>query len=148
MVSELQIPENVEGCVYKLWYAGKYIIIKCKTLVRSRENIETGLKYFLKNTPKGRNPNDMYFKFYSHVIENIGNLFWIEVLASSNNPLKLLKTEFLELRKAKEDKNCLNRDFEPYVPQDTQRQKGSWINRGYYLNYMKWKQKFSNRTIE
>ncbi len=141
MASEITIPPGIEGCVYKLWYGKKYVIIKCKTLARSRENIEIGLKYFLKNTPKGRNPNDMYFKFYSHVIENIGNMFFMEMIFASNNPLKLLMAEFLALQKAKDDENCLNRDFEPYVPQDTQKKAGSWINRGYYLNYMKWKQK-------
>jgi len=148
MGNDIPIHDNIEGCVYKLWYSGKYVIIKCKTLVRSRENIETGLKYFLKNTPKGRNINDLYYKFYCHIIENIGNIFWIDILVSSNDPLKLLKSEFLELRKAKEDCNCLNRDFEPYVPHDTQRPKGSWINRGHYLNYMKWRQKFTDKKIE
>jgi hypothetical protein len=139
MASEIPIPETVEGCVYKLWYASKYVVIKCKTLARSRENLDTGLKYFLKNTPKGRNPNDLYYKFYSYVIENIGHTFLVEIIIATNHPMKLLMTEYNELKKAESDENCLNKSFDVYIPQDTQKKAGSWINRGHYLNFMKWK---------
>ena len=66
----------------------------------------------------------------------------------SNNPLELLKTEFFELSKAKYDPNCLNNDFDVYIPKFTQvNGKKSWINRGYYLNFMQWKKKQLNQSM-
>lgn len=133
------IPE-VEGCVFKLWYVGKYVIVKCKTIKRAIENINTGLLYYFKNTPKGRNPDDKYFRFYSHVAQNPFDSFTIDVIFASNNPYELLKSEQTALDAGATDENCLNKDFDAYVPQFTQvNGKKSWINRGYYLNFMEWK---------
>jgi hypothetical protein len=146
--NKIEIPENIEGCVYKLWYAGKYVVVKCKTLVRSKENLETGLKYFFKNTEKGRNPKDLYFKFFSHALKSEESKFTIEIILQSNNPFKLLKAEHLALMRGKDDKDCLNQKFTPYIPSGTNKNRNTWINRGYYLNYMKWRMKFTSGRIE
>lgn len=130
----------VEGCVFKLWYAEKYVVIKCHKIARAIENINNGLVHFFKNTPKGRNPNDLYFLFYHHVSDNPFKNFKIEFILKSDNPYELLKSEQIALDAGKLDKNCLNRVFDAYVPQNTQvNGKKSWINRGYYLNFMEWK---------
>lgn len=145
MAYSIDLIPGVEGCVIKLWYAGRYTIAKCKTLVRLKQNIESDVRRFLKNTPKGRNEDNLFHELYCHVIENPDQDFRVEVLLSSNNPLELLKSEHMELLKAKYDPRCLNNDFSPYIPRFTQiNGKKSWINRGYYLNYMNWKKKFSN----
>jgi hypothetical protein len=109
---------------------------------RSVANIRTGLKYFLKNTPKGRKEEDYFHEFFLHVVDNPFEDFKIEVVLASNNPLQLLICEQKELNRAKYDPRCLNTDFDAYVPQFTQvNGKKSWINRGYYLNFMQWKKK-------
>jgi hypothetical protein len=109
-------------------------------MVRSIQNLNTGLLYFFKNTKKGRNPNDMYFNFYSHVAENPFNSFKIELVLASDNPYELLKAEYLALIDGKDKNQCLNANKEPYIPEHTQvNGKKSWINRGYYLNFMDWK---------
>lgn len=134
-----EIP-NVKGhVVYKLSYKDKHIIIAGKTIQRSIENINIGLKYFFLNTKKGRNPNDRYYKFYCYVAENPFDLFRVEIISESDNPLSFLKSEYLSLQTAKEDESCLNTVFDVYIPQFTQvNGKKSWINRGYYLNFMNW----------
>jgi hypothetical protein len=145
MAYEIPKIPNVEGCVYKLWYAGKFVVIKCKTLTRSSTIIRESLRRFLANTPKGRQEKDYFHDFFIHVNENPFNDFTIEVILSSNNPLELLKCEFFELAKAKYDPRCLNHDFDVYIPKFTQvNGKKSWINRGYYLNFMQWKRKQLN----
>ena len=108
-------------------------------LVRSVQNINTGLEYFLKDTTKGRNPNDIYYNFYCHVDDNPFQQFKVDVLLETKNIYQYLKAWQLELLKGQEDAQCLNLYFEPYIPKSTQRKKGSWLNRGAYLNYMKWK---------
>lgn len=142
-----EIPETKSHVVYKIWYAEKYVIVAGKMLARSIQNINTNLGYFFKDTTNGRNPNDMYYNFYCHVDDFPMQEFKIEILSDTENPYTHLKNWFLELRKSKGDHKCLNLYFEPYIPKDTQKKKQSWLNRGAYLNYMKWKQKFSNETI-
>lgn len=142
------IPTVSGHVVYKLWYHNKYAVIAGKTIERSIENINTGLLYFFKDTPKGRNPNDIFYNFYCHVDDFPFEKFRVEVISDTNNPYQHLKTWFLELRKAKGDPRCLNLYFEPYIPIGTNKHgQKSWINRGYYLNFMQWKKKFNNKSV-
>jgi hypothetical protein len=135
-----QIPDVKDHVVYKLWYNEKYVVIAAKTIQRSVENINIGLKYFFQNTPKGRNPNDLYYKFYCYVADNPFHTFRIEFLLHTDNPYEFLKAEQIALDAAKTDDNCLNKVFDVYIPQFTQvNGKKSWINRGFYLNFMNWK---------
>lgn len=148
MSYQITISDNPDSCVIKLWYAGKYVIAKCRTLVRLKENVEGGVRRFLKNTPKGRREDDLYYEIYCHVLNNPDQDFSLEILFSSKNGFELLKAEHMELLKAKYDPRCVNNDFAPYIPRFTQvNGKKSWINRGCYLNYMKWKQKFAIRSM-
>ena len=139
------IPEVKDHVIYKIWYAEKYVIVAGKTLIRSIGNINTGLLYFFKDTTNGRNPNDVYYNFYCHVDEYPFQEFKIDVVFATENIYKYLVNWHIELMKGKHDKKCLNLYFEPYIPKSTQRKKGSWLNRGAYLNYMKWKQKLTDK---
>lgn len=139
-------PEATGHVVYKIWYADKYVIVGGKTLLRSVANINTALTYFFKDTTNGRNPNDMYYNFYCHVDDYPMQEFRIEIITDTENTYQYLKNWFLELTKGEQDPQCLNLYFEPYIPKDTQRKKKSWLNRGAYLNYMKWKKHFSKTT--
>lgn len=141
------VPEVKGHAVYKLWYEKKYVIVAGKTTERSIANINTGLYYFFKDTPKGRNPNDIFYIFYCHVDDFPFKEFTVEVVFVTDNPYQHLKRWYLELMKAKDDPQCLNLYFEPYIPDGTNRNgKKSWINRGYYLNFMQWKKKFTNQS--
>jgi len=140
------IPEVKNHVVYKIWYADKYVIVGGKTLLRSVANINTALTYFFKDTTNGRNPNDMYYNFYCHVDDNPFQEFRIEIVIDTENTYQYLKAWFLELEKGKHDAQCLNLYFEPYIPKDTQRKKKSWMNRGHYLNFMKWRQRQLSKT--
>lgn len=145
---QIQNTPEVKGhVVYKLWYENKYVVVAGKTIERSIENLNTGLFYFFKDTPKGRNPNDIFYNFYCHVDDFPFKEFLVEIIFATENPYQHLKTWHLELSKAREDNKCLNLYFEPYIPDRTNKGgKGSWINKGYYLNYMQWKKKLSNRV--
>lgn len=141
-----EVPEAKGHVVYKLWYEKKYIVVAGKTIERSIANINTGLLYFFKDTPKGRNPNDIFYTFYCHVDDFPFKDFRVEIVSVTENPYQHLKTWFLELNKAKDDPRSLNLYFDPYIPNGTNRSgQRSWINRGYYLNFMQWKKKFINK---
>jgi hypothetical protein len=143
----IEAPKAEYHVVYKISYAEKYIIIAGKTFARSIQNINTNLEYFFKDTANGRNPSDMYYNFYCHVDDNPFQEFKVEVIIDTENIYQYLKQWHLELMKGQQDNNCLNLYFEPYIPKSTQKKRGSWLNRGAYLNYMKWKKKSTQKTI-
>lgn len=146
-ISDELIPVTKNHVIYKIWYADKYVTVAGKTFVRSIENINVSLHRFFKDTPSGRNPNDVYYNFYCHVDDNPFQQFRIEILLDTENVYEYLKSWHLELLKGQGDTQCLNLYFEPYIPKSTQRKKGSWLNRGSYLNYMKWKQKSTHKML-
>ena len=133
--------------VYKLWYEGKYIILKCKTLRRSVENINSDLNRFFKAYGKVKDKDNDNDKFYKHVFDNASDQqLVIETVLISKSPYELLKCEYFELKKGEQDPDCLNKVFYPYIPTHTQGKPGkSWINRGYYLNFRMWEKRISQK---
>jgi hypothetical protein len=122
------VDQEVESCVYKLFYGEKYIIVKGKTLSGSIYFILTnGYSKFLaagggrgnKNGGTGQKEwednNNFYKKFYTWIKRN--NLsFKIEILLETNNPYQLLKAEQVALNMSIKDKNCLNNNVTSYIP--------------------------------
>lgn len=151
MAYSIQIPSDIDqfqGYVYKLWYQERFVIVKCKTLWRSVDNITKGFSFFLTGTKKAQKEEDYYHEFFVFVQENPFNDFRVEVILQSNNPLELLICEQKQLNIAKYDPRCMNNNFSAYIPKFTQvNGKKSWINRGYYLNFMQWKKKQTNRSM-
>jgi hypothetical protein len=131
--------DQTRGYVYKLWYGEMYLIVKCKTLARSIQNLNSDIDRFLKDTKAGRTPENRYFRFYIHIWTHPELDFRIEPILISDNPYQLLKQEVLSLEECEIDPNRCNKDSIPYIPPTTnQMNKSSWINRGYYLNFRKW----------
>lgn len=129
---------NIQGCVFKLFWGERYVIVKCKMFARAKTIIEQSLKYHLKTGMHDK----LYEKFFSYIKSTPFHSFQVEILLESNNPYQLLKKEQSELDLCKTDINCMNTSFEAYVPQFTQvNGVGSWINRGYYLNFCIWRKK-------
>lgn len=125
--------------VYKIHYDGKYLVVAGKTIQRSIQNINTGLFYFFKATPKGQQTDDLYYKFYEYVSAHPFKPFEIELMMDTSSPFQMLKHEHQLLQFGKNDPLCLNSKFDVYIPQFTQvNGKKSWIKRGYYLNFCKW----------
>ena len=72
------------------------------------------------------------------------NLYYIYTNNNDWNHIVMAQTgeKAIEIMKAKEDSKCLNLYFDPYIPNGTNRgNRKSWINKGYYLNFMQWKKK-------
>jgi hypothetical protein len=143
----IQCDENITSCVYKLHYNGMYLIEKCKTLPVSVQKLQNGLNAFIKGTEKGRRGYNLAYRFFSYILWNEGHEVTVEVILESKNPYQLLKAEQIALDEAKSDPNCLNLSFDAYIPVHTQvNGVGSWINRGYYLNFCIWKKKRLNQS--
>jgi hypothetical protein len=141
---DIEIPQGINGCVYKLVYAGHYLILKCKSLFWSIEKIKKGLDYFLANTAHSRNPSSLGYRLYDFVEKHPGHIFSLHILLVSDEPYQLLRREQEELDKAREDSLCLNVTFDAYTPkyiQSNKRKSSTWVKRGTYLNFLAWKKK-------
>lgn len=147
----LEIDLEVESCVYKLWYANKYIIIKGKNLASSIYLFEKGYASFIAggggrgndSAGAGQNEwdgtNSYYYKFYKYMYANPNFNSQIEVLLESNNAYELLKREQMELNSSVRDKNCLNNNLNAYIPKYRAKSKSyGWINKGSVLAFKKY----------
>lgn len=134
--------------IYRLWYEGKYIILKCKTLRRSAENINSDLNRFFKAYGKVKDKDNDNDRFYQWVWDNAGaDQFRIEPVLVDKNPYQLLKCEYLELKKGEHDPDCLNKPpFYPFISKLIQGKPGkSWISRGHYLNFRMWEKRLTQK---
>lgn len=122
--------------VYRLSYAGKYVIVKGKTLAGSLYFIELGYGWFNGAVAKKQ---PLYLHFYQHIKANPGGRFRVKVLISTLNQYNLLKKEQQELNKARFDPLCLNNTTEAYIPlySDVTESYG-WMERSAVLNFKKW----------
>ena len=140
---KIDIDYSVKGCVFKLFWGEKYVIIKCHLLARAKTNIETSLSYHLKTGMHDK----LYEKFFDYIKSHPFYSFSVEILFQSDNPYQLLVHEQIELDKAKQDHNCMNTSFDAYVPKKIQGNRKAWVNRGHYLNFMQWLKKYRENQV-
>lgn len=142
-VPKIDIIPDLKGCVYKLFWGEKYVVIKCKTFLRSKTIMEQSLGYFLKRN----HPDKHYTPFFEYIKSHPFYKFSTEVLYQHNNPYRLLIFEQLELENSQPDVNCLNISFDAYIPVNIQGKRKTWITRGHYLNFMHWLKKHKEKRL-
>lgn len=147
---------DAEGCVIKITYGRKYVIMKCKNQVASLHTLENLIAAYIRgNDP---NPDGMYYHLLLYVKKNPGNIFKVTPIISNASDAKrkklwedfqmklptysgydLLKAEQIALDSGRKDKNFLNNNTDAYVPMynpDTQMY--GWITRADVLNFTNW----------
>jgi hypothetical protein len=141
LIEKYEEQKNVEGVVYKLSYAGKYIIVKGATLVGSLKIINNAYKQY---DPKNeRFSEHLYGHLFKHLYltEDLGR-FRIKTFAKLNcrtSQYQLLKREQMELDKARYDTNCLNNAVEAYIPKyNNTTHSFGWLTTSAVANYKKW----------
>lgn len=137
---------DVMECVYKIHYNGKYIVVMAKSMYRSVWSINDDLERYHRGVNEKFNKNNLYSKFYDHVLNSPKSKFTFEMILISNNAYQLLKHSQIELDRGKQEGNCLNTYFSPYINRDLQkplrnRKTNWWVNRGSYLNFCNWRKK-------
>lgn len=154
-MTKIIIPDNlleVKGCVFKLYYGEKYIISMGRSLAWPIKTIQADIDRYSENMDSAKSKERLYWKFCRYVKLAKEREYRIEVLFESENPYQLLQRCQIELDNSKDDTNCLNTFFEPYLSKRIQTAprylKGrkykdgteniSWINRGHYLNFKRW----------
>lgn len=145
------IPINIVdtlGCVYKVLYKDKYIVVMGKSMYRSIDSINLDIERYFKGVSEKSGAGNLYKNFYQFVIANPGDMLVIEMIISTDNAYQLLKHCQIELDKGCLDPNCFNTFFTPYINKDIQkpadrRKSAWWVNRGTYLNFLRWRNKHS-----
>lgn len=131
---------DVTEIVYKLSYAGKFIIVKGKTLAGSLIIISNTFNNYSKND---KIPvNHLYKHLYDHFKSNEGRRFRIKTLAKKGRKISqynLIKREQMELDKNRFNPLCLNNQLEAYIPIYNQiTDMYGWLERSAVMNFKKW----------
>lgn len=132
--------KDINELVYKLSYAGKFIIIKGKTLAGSLIIINnTFLQY---NKDNNRFKSHLYKHLYDHYNDNPEGRFRIKVLAKITHKFDqyaLLKREQMELDKHRFDPLCLNNEIEAYIPlYNAENDMFGWLNKSSVMNFKRY----------
>lgn len=131
LISKYQ-DNDIEEVVYRLSYAGKFIIVKGHTLAGSLIIISDTYEQYDSTNPRFN--SHLYKRLYDHYIDNpLGWHSTIKVLASKAkgaSQYDLLKREQMELDRYRHDPDCLNNQWDAYIPKyrkDTD--KYGWIDK-------------------
>ena len=131
---------DVEQVVYQLSYAGKFIIVKGKTLAGSLIIIANTFPYF--EDSKKIQKEHLYTHLYRHYLDNPGGRFRIKTLCKvgkSISQYELLKREQMELDKHKKNPLCLNNTTEAYIPlYNPLTYQYAWLDKNPVMNFNRW----------
>lgn len=142
---------DVNFVVYKLTYAGKYIIIKGKSLAGSLIILVDTMSSFDKKN-KDRFKEHLYTHLYNHILEtNPPGRFRIKIIATAGKKTsfyELLKAEQKELDAARYDQNCLNNQIEAYIPKFNESTgMYGWLPASDVMNFQRWLGSEERKTL-
>lgn len=130
---------GVNSCVYKLSYNDRYVIVKTNNHENSVKAIQKALNQFMRHSELQRNPDNLYYHFFSYIEKNENGTFAVEILLEDSNAYELLKFEQQTLLVATKDKKCLNNNIEAYIPlYNEETGNYGWIPKQAVLNFKKW----------
>jgi len=135
---------DVEEVIFRLKYAGKFIIMKGKTLCGSLIILRNTYNYYNPEVSlkKNQHKDHLYVHLYSHYYRNPGHRFTIKIFAKKDRTTgqyELLKREQMELDKNMKNQLCLNNQDEPYIPNYNESTgKYGWIEKSAVMSFRRW----------
>jgi len=139
IVSKYQ-SDDVLHVLFKLSYAGKYIIIKGRSLAGALVMFVNDFNSFDPESQRAK--GHFYRHMYNHLMATGGGRFRVKIIASAESDedfYNLLKTEQMELDAAWYDPNCLNNQIEAYVPKYNESTgMHGWIPKSAAMNFVRW----------
>jgi hypothetical protein len=121
--------------VFKLRYAGKYVIVSGKSLGGSLYFIQLGYSWYTD----GKEKEDMlYLHLYRHVKAHPRGQARVDVLFETSDQYQLLKMAQEAIDNSRYSDKCLNNNTEPYIPAFNEAtEKYGWMDKGPVLNFKK-----------
>lgn len=129
--------ENVQPkrCVYKIWADGKFMIWKGLSLTQSVSQVSEQIHRSLSRPPKS---GDLFEKLMRRIEDNRLLFIEVEAIQYADSALDLLKSEYNLLQESKNNPDCLNMSFEPYIPK--------WIPITHIEAYEEWKELLTSKN--
>lgn len=135
----IRVNPTVGSCVYKLTYAGRYVIVKAKDMDKSAHAIQRALNQFLREAPSQRRADNLYYHFFTYIEKTPDKEIEATLILESKSAYELLQAEYTALKAAMKDKACLNNNTDPYLPAyNDETGMYGWIPKADYLNFKKW----------
>lgn len=132
--------DDIEEVVYQLSYAGKFIIVKGKTLCGSLKIIAATFEQFGNRNPRFK--LHLYKLLYNHFIRHKDSRFTVKVLAKVGPKItqyQLLKREQMELDKHKYNPKCLNNTDRAYIPDYNPKTDAfGWLSKASVTKFQMW----------
>lgn len=122
--------------VFRLRYAGKFVIVSGKSLGGSLYFIQLGYSWYTD----GKEKVDMlYLHLYRHVDAHPRGHARVDILFETSDQYQLLKMAQEAIDSARYSGKCLNNNIEPYIPlfNEAADQYG-WMDKSPVLNFKKW----------
>lgn len=133
--------EDVDFVIYKLSYAGKFIIIKGKTLAGSLIIITDTLNSFSEGNDD-RFKGHLYTHLFNHILDRPGGRFRVKIIATvgkDGDYYSFLKQEQMLLDEYRYSPDCLNNQTEVYIPKYSEKTgMYGWIPKTAVMNFNRW----------
>jgi len=100
-------------CVYKIWVGNKYFIGSAKALKQHIEQLSIGIDRQLRN---GIKPDNLYYDLIIEIQKTNVQVVEAEVIYTAISGYSMLRSCYNELQICKNDSNCLNNTYHPYIP--------------------------------
>ena len=100
-------------CVYKIWVGDKYFIGSAKALKQHIEQLSIGIDRQLRN---GIKPDNLYHDLITEIQKTNIQVVEAEVIYTADSGYSMLRSCYNVLQLSKDDSNCLNTTYHPYIP--------------------------------
>lgn len=100
-------------CVYKIWVGDKYFIGSAKALKQHIEQLSIGIDRQLRN---GIKADGLYYNLIIEIQKTNIQVVEAEIIHTANSGFNMLMYCYNELQISKNDSNCLNTTYQPYIP--------------------------------
>lgn len=131
---------DTDQIVYRLSYAGKFIIVKGATLCGSLIIIDGTYHHY--RPEKSTYDKHLYKHLYDHYNAHEGGRFRVKVIARVSPKLsqyQLLKREQMEIDKNRFNPACLNNATEVYIPlYNAETNMHGWLERTAVMSFKRW----------
>lgn len=121
--------------VFRIRYAGKFLIVSGKSLGGSLYFIQLGYSWYADGKEK---PDMLYLHLYRHIKAHPRGQARVDILFETSDQYLLLKMAQEALDKFRYNPKCLNNNMEPYIPFFNEAtEKFGWMDKGPVLNFKK-----------
>lgn len=137
MTFNVDYRKYTEPCVVKLHFGNRYLVLKCKNLKTTISIFNHNLKLYLRH--RSIADDNLFCHSVKYISRQNISSGSVELILKTDNQYQLLVEEQNQLDAAAQDKNCLNNNFDAYIPEwDEDKQSYGWLSKAAVMNFKKY----------